>query len=249
MTNPALNTILWPPPYTIRRSLRAQKVFLQIIPKQGLEIVIPHKRVHLNVATLLDEKRHWIEKMLLRAQDRLANPHGFDTEQPSSIACKALEETWSISYQPIANTKKITLIAHTYPEKTILLKGNTYNITLCHCILIKWLKKYAELTLMPWLKNLSETIGLTYHQVIIRGQSTLWGSCNSKRTISLNYKLLFLPRHLVQYVLFHELCHLKYLNHSKRFWQLLRTMDSDCMANRKALKAADHYLPPWLDRV
>lgn len=249
MTNLVSNTILWPPPYTIRRSLRAQKVFLQIIPKQGLEIVVPHKRKQINIDTLLNEKRQWIEKMLSQIQERLANPNGFAAEQPNSIECKALEETWKIIYQPILNTKKITLIANAHPEKTILLKGNTHNIALGHRILIKWLKKYAHLTLVPWLKNLSEMTGLIYHHTIIRGQSTLWGSCNAKKTISLNYKLLFLPRHIAQYVLLHELCHLKYLNHSKRFWQYLKTLDPHCMANRKALKAADHYLPLWLDKV
>jgi predicted metal-dependent hydrolase len=169
-------------------------------------------------------------------------------EKPNTIECQALNETWQICYQ-FTSAKRITLQIHHSPEKIVILKGDIDNIPLCLQTLKKWLIKQAHANLIPWLQDLSLQTRLTYHRTTIRGQSTLWGSCNAKKTISLNYKLLFLPKTLAAHVLLHELCHLKYLNHSKHFWQFLKSFDDNFTENKKALKLAEHYLPAWLGSV
>ncbi len=69
-------------------------------------------------------------------------------------------------------------------------------------------------------------------QVSIKNQKTRWGSCSSKKNLSFNYKLLFLPPNLRDYIIIHELCHLKEMNHSKNFWSLV----SQKVPNYKALR-------------
>lgn len=249
----------WPPAYHIRRSQRAQRIFLQVTPAKGLEIVVPYRLKRLiNIEKLLAEKRSWIEKMLARFNTTLQNIYPNEQndikidkivpEKPNIIACPALNETWQISYQP-TTAKGIMLKIHHEPEKILVLKGNTDNIVLCLKTLKKWLMKEAHTRLTPWLQSLSLQTQLSYHRVTIRGQSTLWGSCNAKKTISLNYKLLFLPKTLAQHVLLHELCHLKYLNHSEKFWLFLKSLDDNFTENKKALKLAERYVPTWLRSV
>lgn len=251
-------TALWPPAYNVRRSQRARRTFLQITPAEGLEIVVPDRLKRLNIEKLLEEKRGWIEKMLARFrapfQNAYPNEQGYakastiPLEKPNTIECPALNETWQISYQP-TSAKRITLQIHHSPEKILILKGDTDNIPLCLKALKKWLMKQAHAYLIPWLQKLSLETKLIHHRVTIRGQSTLWGSCNAKKNISLNYKLLFLPKTLAEHVLLHELCHLKHLNHSEHFWLFLKSFDAHCTENKKALKLAECYVPTWLGRV
>ena len=64
-------------------------------------------------------------------------------------------------------------------------------------------------------------IGVEYHRIRIGGQRTLWGSCSSRGTLSFNWRLVLAPSEVLDYVVVHELCHLRVPNHSRRFWALV----------------------------
>ena len=67
----------------------------------------------------------------------------------------------------------------------------------------------------------SERIGVEYRRIRIGGQRTLWGSCSSRGTLSFNWRLVLAPLEVLDYVVVHELCHLRVPNHSRRFWALV----------------------------
>lgn len=75
-----------------------------------------------------------------------------------------------------------------------------------------------------------------YGKVAIRDQKSRWGSCSKKGNLNFNYRIVFLPRHLVDYIIVHELCHLLEFNHSDRFWQLVAKTIPDHVERRKELR-------------
>ncbi len=79
-------------------------------------------------------------------------------------------------------------------------------------------------------------LGVTYSRITIRDQKTRWGSCSSKGTLSFNWRLMLAPPKILDYVVVHELCHLREMNHSPRFWALVASILPDYKESRKWLK-------------
>lgn len=94
------------------------------------------------------------------------------------------------------------------------------------------LRKQAKAYLPGRLAELAAQHGFSYNQVRIKHNVSNWGSCSVKKNINLNLNLMRLPAELQDYVMLHELCHLKYMNHGKEFHALL---ESIC-PNHKALR-------------
>jgi len=74
------------------------------------------------------------------------------------------------------------------------------------------------------------------NKILIRRQKTRWGSCSESGVISINYKLMMLRKESIDYVIIHELCHLIELNHSKKFWNLVKDILPDYIELRRGLR-------------
>jgi len=75
-----------------------------------------------------------------------------------------------------------------------------------------------------------------YNRILVKNQKTRWGSCSKKGNINFNYKIVFLPERLADYIIVHELCHTKELNHSKSFWNLVAEILPDYQELRREVK-------------
>jgi predicted metal-dependent hydrolase len=82
----------------------------------------------------------------------------------------------------------------------------------------------------------SGVMGLRHGEIKVNGAKTRWGSCNQKGDINFTYRLLFVPRELLDYVVVHELAHLKEMNHSDRFWHIVEQILPDYRDRRKRLR-------------
>ena len=98
------------------------------------------------------------------------------------------------------------------------------------------LRREAKHHLPHRIRYLADTHGYEYTSLRFTHASSRWGSCNSKRAISLNIALMNLPFELIDYVLLHELAHTKHLDHSKSFWQEVASVDSEYSRHRTELK-------------
>lgn len=82
----------------------------------------------------------------------------------------------------------------------------------------------------------ADQLGVTYNAITIRDQKTRWGSCSSKGNLSFNWRLILAPPKVLDYVVVHELCHRREMNHSPRFWALVESVMPDYKQHRKWLK-------------
>ena len=109
-------------------------------------------------------------------------------------------------------------------------------------ILQKWYIAQARKILNERVLFYSQELGVKPARVAIRGQSKRWGSCSAKGNLNLNWKLVMAPPSILDYVVAHELCHLKYPNHQSEFWQLLENIMPDYADRRHWLKQNGHRL-------
>ncbi len=107
-------------------------------------------------------------------------------------------------------------------------------------------KRQAKKFLPDRLKHWADIMGLQFSAISIRGQRSRWGSCSHEGGISLNYKLMIFSLEIIDYVLIHELAHIRHPNHSSEFWSLVQEYCSDFRAHRKSLRT-HAYVCDFLD--
>jgi predicted metal-dependent hydrolase len=231
-------------PYILRISEKARHVRFQVSVEKGLEVVVPKRFRVSRVPSLVEKNSQWIERAFRKAEVL----HGKigpaeDWQRPEEIGFLALDLTWRVVSRR-DDTKPVILEESS--DRTLVLHGAINDGGACQVALKRWLTDKAKAYLIPKLKQVSDETGFSYSSVSIRQQKTRWGSCSSRRSISLNARLLFLPPELVRYVLVHELCHTRHLNHSPNFWRLVASYLPDYRRIDRQLRGADRWMPKWL---
>ncbi|MDO8736920.1 MAG: SprT family zinc-dependent metalloprotease [Thermoleophilia bacterium] len=232
--------------YTIRESPRARTVRLNMTPHDGLVIVIPTGYSRRRLPAIIKSKQSWIENARRWADDQrrqlAARPKPCI---PDQIDLLAIGELWDVGVNQTQSGRTTT---REHPELRLQVSGNTVDLPRSLAALSRWTGRKAHGHLVPWLRELGGETGLEFTKAVVGNQQTRWASCSPKGTISLNQKLLFLPPRLVRYVLVHELCHLKHMNHSRRFWALVARHEPSWRDRRRELGESWQLVPPWLDR-
>ena len=259
------------PAYTVRESARAKHVRLKMSPHDGLVVVVPEGYDKAGIPDLIREKRQWLKRAADRIERlRKAAAPELSDGPPERLSLRAIGEEWDVDYR-VSDGTRATVTEH--PSGRLVISGGAGDHAVYRAALRRWLIGRARLHLVPWLASLADEHGFDTHKVAVRCQKSRWGSCSERRppraesrapgisagqpavsgdrspspgTISLNAKLLFLPQELVRYVLLHELCHTVHLNHSPRFWDLLREHDWQSPRLRRALRDAWPFVPRWL---
>jgi len=108
-----------------------------------------------------------------------------------------------------------------------------------HEVLLLWYQKEAKKVLSERFHYFVDLMSVTPAKLTLRDAKTRWGSCSNKGNIMLNWRLILTPPEVMDYVIVHELCHLKEMNHSKAFWALVEEIIPDYKIRRKWLK--EHY--------
>ena len=224
--------------YTVRESPRAKRVILKV-GSHGLEVVVPRRFGRRKLPGILESNRQWIEKELQLVR------HSPPLVAPECIDLNAVDESWQINYlSHSASDGKFSVRENA--STRLLVDGDVEDARGVSSILTQWLHLKAHAHLVPWLKEVSREFDIPFQKATVRGQTTRWASCSKLGNISLNRSLLFLPKNLVRHVFLHELCHIKKLNHSPEFWNLLHQLEPTYKDLEVDLKKANRYVPQWV---
>ena len=230
--------------YTIRVSRRAKYARLKLSPHEGLIVVVPENFDRRKIPGLVESRREWIAKVQGSFErHRLDGVAGAGVSLPARIELPGIGESWRISYR---SESREWLSVKEDSEGELSLSGALHDEASCRKAIESWLKWRAELKLVPMLGRIASIEGFAFSAVSVRKQRSRWGSCSSKGRISLNLKLLFLPPVLVRYIMIHELCHTRHMNHSRRYWAEVARFDPDYAAHDREMTHAWRYVPGWL---
>ena len=223
--------------WELRISKRARHARLQVKPYGGLEVVIPPRFPRYEIPKFVARHKTWIRDQLAKQRQKLAAvglPHSielaFDDSRHAINYCRPNEP---VNYDLFAIPA----------DDSLFIEGNNYADRIF--ALRNWIRQRAWDLFPQLLDQLSHRCELPYRKLTIRSQKTRWGSCSRNGTISLNDQLLFMPQDTVEYLMIHELCHTRYLNHSRHFWDLVERHCVDYRRHEKRLGQADNGVPDW----
>ncbi|MGD8379290.1 MAG: SprT family zinc-dependent metalloprotease [Gammaproteobacteria bacterium] len=224
------------PAYRVRINPRCRRMQLRVSPWQGVEVVVPRATRRYRVAAFMDRHREWV----LEQWQGFAAHRARMCERPTRLDLKAIDEQWSVDYRR-ESRRRLRI------EGNCLLVSADRESEAWRPVLQRWLAARARAEFRPWLDALAQEHDLPYQRLRVAGQRSRWGSCSSRGTISLNYKLLFIAPRVVEYLMIHELCHTRYMNHSRRYWRLVEACEPDCHELDARLSAAWREVPAWLE--
>lgn len=226
--------------FSVRQSNRARRLSIKVFPRGRVEVVVPPRTRPADVAAFVEENQAWIDN----ARASFASIHPPEPFQlPHWIDLPSIAQRFRVQYDRPDGGRTVR---YRLRSQTVVLSGNTTHEQQCVAALKRALTSIAKQHLKPRLDALSAETGLKYKKLQVRGQRTCWGSHSSTGTISINYCLLFLEPEPVRYLMIHELCHARHMNHSKRFWQLVGKFEPRYRALDKGLNDAWNRVPVWL---
>jgi hypothetical protein len=217
--------------YFTKRSARARCVRLEVRSATGLTVVVPNYYSITQIPDLLQANRDWILRTLA----------SYCQLRPPAIG-KELKSGDTLPY--LGQDLKVVIRQNQGNGDTVKLERNRLIVSLgakkgrLALALEQWYRMQAVQLIGERADKLSARCRLSYNGLIIRGQKSRWGSCSSKGNLSFNWKLIMAPEPVIDYVITHELLHLKEMNHTKRFWQLVAEHCPRWREHRKWLK--DH---------
>jgi predicted metal-dependent hydrolase len=200
----------------IRKSNRARRISLRIESSEKIILTLPRWATLQQGRAFLLQQRKWIEKRIENSPPVI----GLITHLQTG------GQIWLSSHPRTLNLIDVNKMANfshqiCYDQITLNIPKNSLG---ADEEVFSFLQALAKENLTNRVFILSKKFGFKVKKVRVGNQKSRWGSCSSKGTISLNWRLLLLSYSIGQYVILHELAHLKHLNHSLAFWQYLESI-------------------------
>jgi len=217
--------------YRIRRSPRARRLALRVGADIGVEVVLPEKSAGRNVERFLRQNLRWIVRHQEALARRTSLEHGMRLRVLGREVALAVEDAPGPG--AVAALQGAQLLVRAGGDDRALVQGLVRRV----------LTSVAREAIPRRVAEIDAQHGLRPSAVCVRNQRTRWGSCSRRGTLSFNWRLVLLPPFVMDYLIVHELAHLREMNHSARFWALVGRMDPAFREAERWLRANGRTLP------
>ncbi|MDX6706816.1 MAG: hypothetical protein QOI48_2662 [Solirubrobacteraceae bacterium] len=192
-------------PYRIRRSDRARRVRVSVDAGGAVEVVLPRRSPQSAADAAVQELRPWIDRRLAER-----------TAVAAAVAARG-DGVPYLGTQLALRAEPGRTRVHRKGDVLLVPDGDAQPAAL-----ERWFRRAAQREIAPRLDSAVAALDTSYGALTIRNQRTRWGSCSSSGAMSFNWRLLLAPEPVLDYVVWHEACHLRVMDHSPRFWALVR---------------------------
>jgi predicted metal-dependent hydrolase len=221
-------------PYILKRSLKARLIWLTVKKETGLTVTVPR---YYNIELLepyLRSRSKWILRTLAKINDQ-------------KLIIDKIVRSNTVSY--LGTSFNIHRHSNNNKVAEIKIEGDRLIVNLDPSFNNKpatevelWLKNQAAITILRKIEAFSLNMKVGYNKVTIRNQKSRWGSCSQGKNLSFNWRLIMTPEPILEYVVVHELCHLREMNHSAKFWKLVSDYCPNWKEYRRWLTRYSYYL-------
>ena len=221
----------------VRRSARARRILLHVDAYTGaIELVLPRRVSHDEGLAFARSKTAWLQTRLEEIAPAVPFADG-------------------ARFPLYGSDVRIRHVPRLFDEVrrengTLVVAGHPAHLSDC---VSDWLREEAGREFARRASEKAGRLGRPYRRIVVRDPRTRWGSCSLNGDLAFSWRLVMAPEEVLDYVVAHEVAHLKVMNHSRRFWSVVETLCADVEASRGWLRtngAALHRYgpPPGIDR-
>ncbi len=218
--------------YTVRRSRRAKRLRIRILPT-GVEVVLPMRARAGDAQTFLLSNADWVLRHLRALPQKGWLREGEDDGTVKTLLLRGREMRVSIYVEPTQSTG--ARLEQADDVITLHLSAGKEKAT--RPVLERWLRQQAAEEVAERVRIRSAQMSLYPKRIFMRDQRTKWGNCSMLGNVSFNWRLIGAPPEVLDYVVVHELAHLQEMNHSARFWALVQAFCPSFAQHKAWLKA------------
>lgn len=223
----------------VHRKAFRRSITIRLLPGEPIKVSASKMTTQKMILDFLLQKKQWIEKCYSKFDNLQLTVAPTTMKQNEKFYFQGQElffsPTITLGKKYFFSMSQTQLLLHV-PQSEWSAESLKKDYSFLRQNLRQFFHREAVRLLTARMKILSEQASLKPTALKFREPRTRWGSCSSQGVINLNWKLVVYPMTVIDYVIIHELCHLRHLNHSEKFWDLVESLDPKYKESEKFLK-------------
>ena len=231
--------------YNLMKSKR-KTISISVDSKGNILVKAPLRLSDENVLELVKQKASWIEQKLRLVEETVGQKQ--DRQYVNGEIFYYLGKEYIFQLIEDASRKKLTV--NIYDEKLVvtmptskagsinddIVNDGSINDGIIKVAITKWYKQMAKVKIVERVTHYESLFSEKRGSIIVKEQKKRWGSCSQDGTLRFNWRIIMAPEYIIDYIVVHEMSHLRYMNHAKEFWHQVERVLPDYKIRKEWLK-------------